>query len=411
MVEASPHGSRLAVEQAPDLDRGVGSIGREQCRQPRRTGSVMSHPALISLGQYALGIDPRQRRQLSRFLLSACVYAFSLVLQWHLSTRDDFAWLHAVHPYMVGISVTILGFYVAIRSSFSRRFADPALTVPQMAFAILALTFAYLINPPVRGMLLMIVALVLVYGAFELTPANCRRLGAFAVVSLSLAMGTGALLAPERFSPSIEAVHFVSSLVVLSSIAILAGQLSRLRIELRAQKAELRQALERIRLLANRDELTGLPNRRHAQELLEAEGSRTRRERAQFSLCMIDIDHFKRINDTLGHAAGDEVLRLVARHATLAMRNTDVLTRWGGEEFLLLLADTSVADAESVAERVRRSLSSADTWWEHPELRVTISGGLTAHRDGEDMQETIARADSLLYRAKNAGRDCVVKAA
>jgi len=370
----------------------------------------MSHPLLTSLSRLVLGTEPRQRRHLSRFLLSACVYAFSLMLQAYVSTWDNFVWLHGVNLFVAGVGLTIAGFYAAIRSSFSQRFADPALTVAQMAFAIVALACAYLINPPVRGMLLMIVALVLVYGAFALTPTNCRRLGAFSVVSLSLAMGAGALLAPQRFPPSIEAVHFLFSLVVLTSIAMLAGQLSRLRFDLRAQKTELREALERIRLLATRDELTGLPNRRHAQDLLTLEGSRARRERTPLSLCLMDIDHFKRINDTLGHAAGDQVLRLVARHATLALRETDVLTRWGGEEFLLLLANTSLADAETVVERVRQRLSHADTWCEQPELRVTFSGGITAHRDDEDMQETIARADALLYQAKDAGRDCVIQA-
>ena len=370
----------------------------------------MSHPLLTSFSHLVLGTDPRQRRHLSRFLVSACVYAFSLMLQGHVSTRDDFVWLRGVNLYVVGVSLTITGFYVAIRTSFSQRFADPALTVAQMVFAIIALACAYLINPPVRGMLLMIVALVLVYGAFALTPANCRRLGAFSVVSLGLAMATGALLAPQRFPPSIELMHFLFSLVVLTSISTLAGQLSSLRFDLRAQKTELREALERIRLLATRDELTGLPNRRHALDLLTLEGSRASREQTPLSLCLIDIQNFKRVNDTLGHPAGDQVLRLVARHATLALRETDVLTRWGGEEFLLLLSNTSLTDAATVVERVRQRLRHADTWREQPDLRVTFSGGITAHRDGEDMQETIARADALLYRAKDAGRDCVIQA-
>ena len=372
---------------------------------------LVPQPLLTSLGRLVLGTELRQRRHLGRFLLSACVYVFSLVLQCYVTSWDDFVWLHGVGPFVTAVGLTIAGFYVAIRSSFSRRFADPALTVAQMVFAIVCLSGGYVINPPVRGMLLMIVALVLVYGAFALTPTNCRRLGGFSVVSLGLAMGAGAWFAPQRFPWQIEALHFLFSLVVLSSIGILAGQLSRLRFDLRAQKTELRQALDRIRLLATRDELTGLPNRRHAQDLLTLEASRANRDRAPLSLCLMDIDHFKRINDTLGHAAGDQVLRLVARQAALALRETDVLTRWGGEEFLLLLSNTSLADAEHVVQRVRQRLGSAETWREQPELRVTFSGGITVHRDDESMQETIARADVLLYQAKAAGRDCVKQAA
>lgn len=370
----------------------------------------MPHPHLTSLGNLVLGTEPRQRRHLSRFLLSAVVYAFSLAVQWRVTTWSGFVWLDAAGLYVLAVSLTITGFYVAIRSSFSRRFADSALTVPQMVFAILALAGAYLINPAVRGMLLMLVALVLVFGAFALTPANCRRLGAFAVVALGLAMGVGATLAPDRFPPSIEALHFLFSLIVLSSIGVLAGQLSRLRFDLRAQKAELKQALDRIQLLATRDELTGLPNRRHVQDLLKLESSRANQERAPLSLCLIDIDHFKRINDTLGHAAGDQVLRLVAQHAALSLRETDVLARWGGEEFLLLLPKTSLDQAESVVQRVRERLGSDEIWSERPELRVTFSAGITEHLDREPMQDTIARADALLYQAKEGGRDRAIGA-
>ncbi|MBC7995314.1 MAG: GGDEF domain-containing protein [Rhizobacter sp.] len=373
----------------------------------------MLHPFFTSVGPLVLGTEPRQRRALSRYLLSASVYAFSLLVQLQLQGTmwSELAPPQVVLGYVAVLSLTVSGFYVAIRSGFSRRFADPSLTVVQMGFAIVALAGAYLINPYLRGMLLMIVALVLIFGAFTLTPRNCRRLGWFSVTALGLAMGAGVWLAPQLFVPQIEALHFVFSLVVLPTIAVLAGQLSRLRANLRTQRGELSEALARIRILATRDDLTGLPNRRHAQDLLAHEATRAHRERAPLCLCLIDLDHFKRVNDTLGHAAGDEVLRLVAHQSKPLLRDTDVLTRWGGEEFLLLLPETSLADAERVVERLRQHLSSAETWRERPELRVTFSGGITAHHEGESMQETIARADDMLYRAKTAGRDRVLLAA
>jgi len=369
----------------------------------------MYSPFVESLGQLVLGSDPRQRRHLSRYLLSAGVYAFSLLAQLSL------VWAGRVPPvgalvFVAIVVATVIGFYVAIRSSFSRRFADPALTAVQMVFAIVALSMAYAINPPVRGMLLMIFALVLIYGAFTLPPRSCRRLGWFSVAILGVTMGVSSWRAPEVFAPLVELLHFLFSAVVLPAIAILAGQLSQLRNNLHTQKVELREALERNRLLATRDELTGLPNRRHAQDLLALEASRFEREKVPLSLCLFDLDHFKQINDTLGHAAGDEVLRMVARQAQPVLRETDVLTRWGGEEFLLLLPDTHPADAERVVERLRQRLGRADIWREWPELRVTFSGGIAAHRDGESMQETIARADDLLYRAKTAGRNRVLLA-
>lgn len=371
----------------------------------------MLNPFFSAVGQLVLGTEPRQRRHLSRYLLSASVYAFSLLVQLQVFRWSDFVPVQGVVAYVVLLSLTVTGFYALIRSGYSRRFADAALTVPQMVFAIVALAAAYVINPIVRGMLLMIVALVLIFGAFILTPRNCRRLGWFSVAALGGAMGSGVAIAPELFPPSIEGLHFVFAAVVLPTIAVLAGQLSALRFDLRTQKGELSEALERIRLLATRDELTGLPNRRHAQDLLALEATRARQERAPLSLCLIDLDHFKRVNDTLGHAAGDEVLRTVARQAKPVLRDTDVLTRWGGEEFLLLLPDTHPADAERVVERLRQHLGSAETWRDWPALRVTFSGGITAHREGETMQETIARADDTLYRAKTAGRDRVLLAA
>jgi len=372
----------------------------------------MSYLCSISFGQLVLGSEPRQRKHLRRFLLAACVYAFSMLLQLHAYFFwSQFAPISGVIEFVAFMGATVVVSYAVMRSPLSRRFTDLAVTIVQMVFAIVALALAYAINPHVRGMLLMIVALVLIYGSFNVTPRGCRQLGWFAVVALGLSMGLSWMRAPQLFPLFIESHHFLFSAVVLPTIAALAGQLSEMRDRLRSQKIELSGALERIRLLATRDELTGLPNRRHAQDLLALQATRAQSDQAPLTLCLIDIDHFKRVNDTLGHAAGDEVLRMVGRVAKPVLRDTDVLTRWGGEEFLLLLPDTHLADAELVVERLRARLASVETWSDRPELRVTFSGGITSHREGETMQETIARADDMLYRAKTAGRDRVLVAA
>ncbi len=206
--------------------------------------------------------------------------------------------------------------------------------------------------------------------------------------------------------PRFEVLHFVFSAFVLPIIGLLA---SRLRSNL-SRRSSSRKRWSASRLLATRDELTGLPNRRHAQALLDQGAHSAQRERVPASLCLIDRDHFKRVNDTLGHAAGDKVLRLFARHAESVLRDTDVLARWGGEEFLLL-PDTRPEAALRVVERLRALLSDPATWQARPELQVTFSGGITAHREGEAIDDAVARADSVLYEARASGRDRVLLAA
>jgi diguanylate cyclase (GGDEF)-like protein len=182
-----------------------------------------------------------------------------------------------------------------------------------------------------------------------------------------------------------------------------------MRTRLKQQKAELQDALARIHKLATRDDLTGLVNRRHMEELADIEHRRAMRSGSVPCLCLIDIDHFKRINDAHGHAAGDVVLRLFARHAAASVRETDVLARGGGEEFLVMLPDTQPPEAMTGFERLRRLLSRDAAWGEHAHLRVTFSGGLTAWRPGEPLRDALVRADAALYEAKASGRDRLVE--
>jgi diguanylate cyclase (GGDEF)-like protein len=145
------------------------------------------------------------------------------------------------------------------------------------------------------------------------------------------------------------------------------------------------------------------------EELAEMEQRRSQRSGSLPCLCLVDIDHFKRVNDHHGHAAGDEVLRLFARHAAASMRETDVLARWGGEEFLVMLPDTRPEEARTGFERLRRLLSRDDAWGEHAHMRVSFSAGLTAWRGGEPLRDALARADHALYEAKASGRDRLVE--
>jgi diguanylate cyclase (GGDEF)-like protein len=357
---------------------------------------------------WLFGGDPKQRIRLRRTLLVAGIYLVAAIGQWW-SAELGLAQPHLAHGLILCLAPGLFGFYLLMRSGCNRHFADPALTLQQMLFAIVAMAAAYVINPPLRGMLLMIVALVLMYAAFMLSPRASRALGLFAVTLLGLVMLAMATYAPRVFDPTIERIHFVFAAVVLPVISMLAGDLSAMRTRLKVQKAELQDALARIHKLATRDDLTGLINRRHMEELALLEQRRAQRSGSLPCLCLVDIDHFKRVNDQHGHAAGDEVLRLFARHAAASIRETDVLARWGGEEFLVMLPDTRPDEARMGFERLKRVLSRDEAWGAQAHLRVSFSAGLTAWRPGEALRDALARADHALYEAKASGRDRLVE--
>jgi len=163
----------------------------------------------------------------------------------------------------------------------------------------------------------------------------------------------------------------------------------------------------RLLALSIVDPLTGAFNRRHMDAMLAEAAERGRRSGATASIVMLDIDRFKSINDRMGHATGDQVLRELSRVVRERARRLDSLFRMGGEEFLLLLPDTSSADATKVAEWLRRHISAHCRAGEE---RVTVSLGVAERRADEDVDAWLRRADSALYRAKDSGRDQVIAA-
>ena len=153
------------------------------------------------------------------------------------------------------------------------------------------------------------------------------------------------------------------------------------------------------------DQLTDLSNRRAGERYVAREVARAQRTHRPLSFVMFDVDHFKRVNDNYGHLAGDTVLKKVSRWMTELLRAGDIAVRWGGEEFLAILADTGLEEARQFGERVRRQIEEV----EFGDVgRITISAGAAEYRIGEHPDETISRADANLYQAKSLGRNRVV---
>lgn len=175
--------------------------------------------------------------------------------------------------------------------------------------------------------------------------------------------------------------------------------------EIRARK-ELEAELKR---LAATDPLTGLNNRRQYEALFTRELKRVQRYGGVLSLLVIDLDHFKQVNDTYGHSAGDSALQQAAGICRSHLREVDIIGRLGGEEFVVMLPDTALADALVVAERLRQKISAEDFKTPQGRVRLTVSIGVTQCRPGENsIAELIRRADAALYQAKAGGRDRVV---
>lgn len=183
--------------------------------------------------------------------------------------------------------------------------------------------------------------------------------------------------------------------------------------ELRARLGSGRRILTleaRLREMATRDALTGTWNRAAILDLLDRELSRGRREKRAVAVILADADHFKRVNDTFGHLAGDRVLREVAGRMMALLRPYDTVGRYGGEEFLIALPGCDARGAASLAERLRKGVAAEPVETQGGPLRVTLSLGVAAWRGEGDSTGLLMAADAALYRAKHEGRDRAVLA-
>ena len=362
-----------------------------------------------TLADRFLTTDPLQRMRLSQATLAMGLMAAG-VLAMHY-----FVWVGSAPATPVGWWTVaslggMAGFWGLIRSGWSRRLQDPSLTVPQMLYAIVCGVVAYGLVGEGRGGVFPIVMVIIAFGMFQLRPREVSAVGLFAVGMFGLVMSWMAWRRPEVYVPRVELGHFLLVATMMPAMSLLAGRLSRMRERMRRQKQDLAQAVSRIQELATRDELTGLPNRRHMMELMEQELRRCVRSGHTFCLAVIDIDHFKQVNDTHGHGVGDEVLTQLAYEMQGALRLSDVLARWGGEEFVAMLSDSRAALARGGVERVRDTVAGLSCQAEGVVLQVTVSIGLAEHHAGESVAQTLARADRALYEAKAKGRNQVVVA-
>ena len=365
--------------------------------------------------------QPRVALRLRRQLMAVYSYLFVWAVTI-LGTRLGLVSPHTPHEVLFGLTLGINGiFFALIRSGYSNRWRDPALTIPQMVLGILLATALIHYSIELEGALFTIYFMVMLFGVFALNRVR-MLLMSLLVVGSYLGMLVFELQADgAQALPGAALGRLIILALGLTWFVYVGGHISNLRARVRQQRADLQgqrteleasnqqleEALHRLEELAIRDPLTNLYNRRYFLERLDEELTRVQRDQSSFHIGLIDLDHFKQVNDTHGHNAGDAVLREFARCARTALRRSDLLARYGGEEFIVLFRDGSSEDIQGVAERLRRSFAECSPNATPDGQTITISVGVTLTHPRDRLDSVIERADQALYRAKKAGRDRV----
>ena len=331
--------------------------------------------------------------------------AASYLMWMGLGTYLRYLELSLISWRVLGICFTLLivyhwALFWVFFTGVNKRFKDPSLTLFQMvvgsSWAMVSVYYA----GEARGGMLLLYLVVFVYGLFRLKVTQFFFLSLFAIGNYSGVLFLLYRQDPGAFRLKLELMNLLVLMVVLPWFSLVGGYITSLR-------EKVARAMEIIEKLAIHDDLTEVFNRRQMFQILEREKALGDRGLHPFSICIFDLDHFKRVNDTFGHDRGDIVLRTVAQTIKKNLRDVDHIARYGGEEFILILCDSGVKDSLRCAERVRM-LTEGLSFDEFPvDFRVTISVGVAKYTPCENIRSSIQRADRALYRAKEEGRNRV----
>ncbi|HEX7029355.1 MAG TPA: GGDEF domain-containing protein [Gammaproteobacteria bacterium] len=360
-------------------------------------------------------VERRQRLRLRRFFMS-----FASYLMWYLIAIAcwEAGLIEAPGAVLVlsgaGIFLTQLIFYVLIRSGGNLRFRDPSLTVPQIVVALGWALLLIAVSREIRGVMLTVYMVTLLFGIFALDKRRFMLTGLAAFAGYAVLV----LLESARGMNYFSDGYYIVSVVVLGGVllwtAMFGSYVSDLRYRLQARNEELEKVLVQMRELADRDDLTGLYNRRVIMDALRKLKARADRTHEPFSVCIVDLDHFKAVNDEYGHLTGDRVLAEFSAAMSQALRGMDFFARsdpafgrYGGEEFILLLPGADIEGARACAERLRKCQEARSSGREAASPSCTLSAGIAEYVYDEDIESLLRRADRALYAAKHDGRNRV----
>jgi len=300
-------------------------------------------------------------------------------------------------------------FSIAILMEWNLGLEDPDMSLAQMMWAVSIIIMTAYFAIEFKSVVVLSGLALIVMGANRLTRKELIIFSIYSLVTYALSVVYKAQF--DSLALITEIVVMVAfGLVLVFGPVLYRFEMAMVENALLDKNEELSKALIRIRELATKDELTGAYNRRHLMEFVAQQKAMADRRDYRFTLCYVDLDFFKRVNDRFGHSAGDHVLRSFSEIARVILREVDCVARVGGEEFVLVLSGTPQQDAVIAVSRIAQKLGELQVSDIEPQYRITACIGITEYKAGEEVGQTLDRADRALYDAKRTGRNKIVMA-
>ena len=354
-----------------------------------------------------------QALRLQRFYLAQSTYMIAYVVITVTWATGAYLGSNAMALSHFALGLLTQGtFFIMFKTGLNLRFRDPSLTSVQIIVALLLQTYLLALVGEIRGTVLVAYCLILLFGVFQMSRAAYLIHAAFALMCYAtlIIINQRWQIYPQSLTVALlewfVLACFLLWLIILGSyIRELRERLQQRHSTLQQHQQTLRSMMDQLQNLASTDALTSLPNRRYFID--EARRRNTLLARGQtLGLALIDLDHFKRINDLYGHSAGDQVLQEFARIARANLRGNDMVARFGGEEFVLLLDNCDLATLHHCVERIRQGLAAHPFTVLPEDVRCTLSAGICLIHPEDDLEWRISQADEALYQAKAEGRNC-----
>lgn len=359
-----------------------------------------------------LSIFPRsdfdQALRIRRFFIAAASYTMWIFLVIYCHTQDIFrmSLVSTLGTCLLVIFMNVI-LYGIFRSGLNKRFQDPSLTQAQILLATFwIMVIAYHLDEA-RGITHLLYLVAFIFGVFKLNLRQFLILELYALIGYAYVIALLLAHHPDKINLRVEMLYWLVLAAVLTWFSLVGSYINTLRKRLNVTNRELKAAMTTIELSAIHDDLTGTYNRRHLFSIINREKAVVDRGGDTFSLCIFDLDDFKRVNDTCGHQTGDLVLKTLIGEIRKNIRAQDYIARYGGEEFVVILAYADPENAMRCAQRLRDAASSVTFPGLPEDFRITISLGITQYFSPESIDNLISRADTALYRAKLSGKNTI----